>query len=105
MIFEEHPLVSRDIDEIAFFIYQTAGSRDAAIRRLQEVDALRRDVISNPLSGVRLDGRLTGCLVRHGGRDNRLTIIWRPEPEHNRTRILMVAFGGRDWMGQAPERI
>lgn len=105
MIFEEHPLVTRDIDEIAFFIYQTSGSRDAAIRRLREIDALRRDVIARPLSGVRLDGRLTGCLARHGGRDNSLTIVWLLEADNGRARILMVAFGGKDWMGQMPERI
>jgi len=103
--FEEHPLVTRDIDEIAFFIYQTSGSRDAAIRRLQEIDALRRDVIARPLSGVRLDGRLAGCLARHGGRDNSLTIVWHPKREENRARILMIAFGGKDWIGQAPERM
>ena len=105
MILEEHPLVTRDIDEIAFFVFETSGSRDAAIRRLREIDALRRDIIARPLSGVRLDGLLSGCLARHGGRDNHLTIVWHPDTGRNRARILMVALGGKDWMGRAPERL
>ena len=104
MIFEEHPLVARDIDRIAFFIFEASGSRNAAIRRLREIDALRRDIVDNPLSGVRLDGKLSGCLARHGGRDNRLTIVWRPEPEYNRARSLTVAFGGKDWMSHTVSR-
>jgi len=54
--FEEHPLVTRDIDEIAFFVFQASGSRDAAIRRLREIDALRRDIIERPHSGVNRAG-------------------------------------------------
>lgn len=105
MTFEEHPLVTRDIDEIAFFVFEASGSRDAAIRRLREIDALRRDIIERPHSGVRLDGPLTGCLARHGGRDNHLTIVWHPDKHHDHARILMVSLGGKDWMGLAHERL
>jgi len=105
VIFDEHPLFAQDIDDIAFFIYEVSGSRDAAVRRLTEIDRLRHAIMARPLSGVRLDGDLTGCLARHGGRDNKLTILWQPNEAQDRGQLILASFGGYDWMGMAMERI
>lgn len=105
MIFEEHPLFAQDIDDIAWFIFEISGSREAAVRRLTEIATMRAHIIERPLSGVRLDGALQGCLARHGGRDNKLTILWLPDQSLGRARLLMVSFGGHDWMGRAVERL
>lgn len=56
------------------------------------------DILANPLSGVRLSAPLDGWLVRHGGRDHRLTVVFRPDREANTVFVALVAFGGQDWM-------
>ena len=61
--------------------------------------------MDRPLFGVRLDGPLTGCLVRHSGHDRKITILWRPDEARGRARFLMVSFGGYDWMGNAMTRL
>ena len=76
----------------------TQGSFAAASRRLDEVDDHKADILANPLSGVRLSAPLDGWLVRHGGRDHRLTVVFRPDREANTVFVALVAFGGQDWM-------
>ena len=105
MTLDEHPLFARDADDIAWFVYEVSGSPEAGIRRLSEIADLRRDIVQRPMSaGVRLGRRLQGCLARHGGRDNKLTIICRPDERQGRARFLMVSFGGHDWMDRAVGR-
>ena len=65
----KHPLVERDLVGIVEHIIDvTQGDFDAAARRLDEIDALIRDIAANPTSGMRLSGPLDGWLVQHGGR-------------------------------------
>lgn len=100
-----HPLVERDLIGIADHIVDvTGGDYDAAYRRLDEIDDLLRAIAANPLSGNRLAAPLDGWLVRHGGRDHRLTVMFRPDPEAEILFIALVAFGGRDWMALAADR-
>ena len=82
----------------------TQGDFDAALRRLDEIDALLRDIAANPTSGVRLSGALDGWLARHSGRGNRLTIIFRPDIRRDVIQAALVAFGGQDWMTVGAER-
>ncbi|MCA0421879.1 MAG: type II toxin-antitoxin system RelE/ParE family toxin [Proteobacteria bacterium] len=82
----------------------TQGDFDAAARRLDEIDALIRDIAANPTSGMRLTGPLDGWLVRHGGRGHRLTIVFRADLEREVLQIALVAFGGQDWVSLGTER-
>lgn len=94
-----HPLVGRDLAGLVDHIIEvTQGDFAAASRRLDEIDDLLADILVNPYSGVRLSEPLDGWLVRHGGRDRRLTIVFRPDQETDTVLVALVAFGGRDWM-------
>lgn len=96
----KHPLVDLDLIGIVEHIVDvTEGDFDAALRRLDEIDELLRDIAANPSSGMRLSGSLSGWLVRHGGRGRRLTIVFRPDFEREVLQIALVAFGGQDWVG------
>lgn len=94
-----HPLVERDIIGIADHIVQsTMGDIGAARRRLDEIDLLLEDISKNPFSGTRLAGKLEGWLVRHGGKDHRLTVVFKSDAERRLLYVAMIAFGGRNWM-------
>jgi plasmid stabilization system protein ParE len=101
----KHPLVERDLVGIVEHIVEvTQGDFDAAARRLDEIDALIRDIAANPTSGMRLTGPLDGWLVRHGGRGHRLTIVFRADLARDVLQIALVAFGGQDWVSLGTER-
>ena len=105
MRFVRHPFFERDLIGIVDHIIEiTQGDTGAALRRLDEVDALLRSIADNPTSGTRLEGRLEGWLVRHGGSGHRLTIVLRPDVEVSQIYLALVAFGGRDWMRLASTR-
>ncbi len=105
MRFVRHPFFERDLIGIVDHIIEiTQGDTGAALRRLDEVDALLRSIAANPTSGVRLEGRLEGWLVRHGGSGHRLTVVFRPDIEVGQIYLALVAFGGRDWMRLASTR-
>lgn len=94
-----HPLVARDLSGLVDHIIEvTQGNFAAASRRLDEVDDLMADIVANPFSGMRLSAPLDGWLVRHGGRDQRLTVVFRPDREAKTLLVALVAFGGQDWM-------
>lgn len=101
----KHPLVDRDLIGIVEHIVEvTQGDFDAAVRRLDEIDALIRAIAANPTSGMRLTGPLGGWLVRHGGRGHRLTIVFRVDVQRDVLQIALVAFGGQDWVSLGTER-
>ena len=101
-----HPLVEQDIIAIAVHIVETTdGNVAAAERRLDKIDDLLKDIAGNPFSGVRLSGSLEGWLVRHGGRDYKITIVFRPDTGAQRLYIALVAFGGQDWLTRGPARL
>jgi hypothetical protein len=99
-----HPLVDADIDGIVDHILEISGDFDAAERRLDEIDALLAAIAERPLSGIRLDAPLQGWLVRHGGRDLAITIVFRPDVDRAVLWIALVAFGGRNWLDLADSR-
>jgi plasmid stabilization system protein ParE len=100
-----HPLVTRDIDGIVDYILAvTGGNVASAARRLDEIDALIASILDNPQSGARLSGELDGWIARHGGRDHRITVVFRPDRHADRLLVALVAFGGRNWLAVAPSR-
>lgn len=100
-----HPLVRRDVMGIFDHVLETTqGDLAAAERRLDEIDALLAAIAGNPASGVRLDGRLSGWLARHGGRGQMITVVFRSDPEARLIQIALVAFGGRNWLEAAAGR-
>ncbi len=94
-----HPWVGRDLVALVEHIVDvTQGDHAAAVRRLDEVEALLSDILANPLSGMRLAVPLDGWRVRHGGRGHRITIVFRADTERDALYVALVAFGGQDWM-------
>jgi plasmid stabilization system protein ParE len=100
-----HPLVRRDVMGIFDHVIKTTqGNLAAAERRLDEIDDLLRIIAETPASGVRLDGPLAGWLVRHGGRGQMITVVFRPDIEARLIHIALIAFGGRNWLDEATGR-
>ncbi len=100
-----HPLVNRDVIELVDHIVEaTGGDTAAALRRLDEIDDLILNILSNPLSGMRLSDPLQGWLVRHGGQGHHITIVFRAYPERDALYIALVAFGRQDWMTKTAMR-
>ena len=98
-----HPLVARDLQSMAEHIVTvTQGDIDAALRRLDQVDALLADIRANPGHGAPLTGALEGWRARYGGKGRMITIVYRVED--GALFVALVAFGGQDWMGQLPGR-
>ena len=101
---ERHPLVRLDLRELARHVADVSGDPGAAAGRLDQVDALLGDILANPKSGTFLSDALPGWRVRHGGPDRRITIVFRLTEAGDRLQIALVAFGGQNWMGTAPDR-
>lgn len=97
-----HPLVEQDIRALAEHILTVSGDPAAALRRIDEIDALTAAILDNPDLGARLGGPLSGWRVRHGGQGRALSIVYRPEGE--RLLIVLVAFGGQDWLTRSEAR-
>lgn len=97
-----HPLVARDVAELARHVLTVSGDKAAALRRLDEIDAPLASILDAPDIGSRLDGPLEGWRVRHGGRGRALSIIYRIEGD--RLLVAMVAFAGQDWTKGALDR-
>jgi len=96
-----HPLVGTDVFRMANHIAEQSGSEDAAERRIIEVEATIAAIANNPLSGTRLDGKLTGFLRRQSRRDQQITVVFRPDPARKIVYIHLVAFGGQNWENDA----
>lgn len=100
-----HPHVRRDVMGIFDHILEiTRGDLAAAERRLDEIDDLVDVIAGNPVSGIRLDGKLAGWLARHGGRGQMITVVFRADIEARLIYIAMIAFGGRNWLEDAADR-
>ena len=55
---ERHPLVRRDLRELARQVADVSGDPRAAERRLDQVDDLFTDILRSPNSGALLGGEL-----------------------------------------------
>ena len=101
---ERHPLVRRDLRELVRHVADVSGDPLAAERRLDQVEALLTDIMKNPRSGALLGGEVPGWRVRHGGTGRKITIVFRLTEAGDRLQVALVAFGGQNWMGAAPNR-
>lgn len=99
-----HPFVARDIIGLAEHVFAIYGDGAAARRRIAEVRDLIEAIAAEPGLGTVLDGPLQGWRVRHGGRDRRITVVFRHDAALDATYIALVAFGGRDWETHASAR-
>lgn len=97
-----HPLVAQDIAGLARHVLTVSGDPGAALRRLDEVDAMMASIVEAPDLGTRLDSPLDGWRVRHGGRGRALSIVYRVDGE--RLLVVLVAFAGQDWTASAVRR-
>ena len=100
-----HPLIEQDVTGIFEHVLSTTGGDlDAAEQRLDEIDELLAAIAANPVSGMRLGDPLSGWLVRHGGRRQKITIVFQPDLERSLLYIALVAFGGRNWLEASKDR-
>lgn len=101
---ERHPLVRHDLRELARHVAEVSGDPCAAERRLDQVEALLMDIMTNPNSGTMLSAALSGWRVRHGGPDRQITIVFRFTGTKELLQIALVAFGGQNWMATGSDR-
>ena len=95
------PLVSRDLAALVDHIVETMqGDFGAAGRRLDEIDNLLAEIVLNPLSGMRLPPPLDSWLVRHGGRGQRITLVFKASSDKDTLYVALVAFGPQDWIAE-----
>ena len=99
-----HPLLERDIVGIAEHVFAISGDGVAARRRISEARDLIEAIAAEPDLGTTLDGLLEGWRVRHGGRDRRVTAVFRHDAALDTLYVALVAFGGRDWETHAAGR-
>ncbi|NJM81147.1 MAG: type II toxin-antitoxin system RelE/ParE family toxin [Tabrizicola sp.] len=100
-----HPFVDRDLVALVDHIVEVSnGDFATAAWRLDEIDEMLAAIQDTPHSGVRLSGALNGWLVRHGGRGQRITIVFRSDPDRDCFFVALVAFGGQDWMTEGRVR-
>ena len=64
----------------------------------------RHPLVERDVAGIFEHVLATGWLVRHGGRGQRLTVVFRPDLERSLLFIALIAFGGRNWIEVAEER-
>ncbi|GGE23847.1 hypothetical protein SAMN05421774_107198 [Gemmobacter megaterium] len=83
-------------------VYTVSGDVDAALRRLDQVEALLADILAQPALGARLGGPLAGWQVRHGGVGRALTVVYRVDGDW--ILVVLVAFGGQDWLTRSSDR-
>ena len=96
-----HPLVSRDLAALVDHIVETMqGDFGAAGRRLDEIDNLLAEIVLNPHSGMRLPPPLDSWLVRHGGRGQRITLVFKASSDKDTLYVALVAFGPQDWIAE-----
>ena len=99
-----HPLLERDIIGMAEHVFAVSGDGAAARRRIFEARALIEAIVAEPGLGTTLDGPLDGWRVRHGGRNRRITVVFRHDTASDALYIALIAFGGRDWEAYAGGR-
>lgn len=87
---------------MAEHVFTVSGDAAAALRRLDQVEALVADILAQPALGARLDGLLAGWQVRHGGTGRALTVVYRDDGDW--ISIVLVAFGGQDWLTRSADR-
>ena len=96
-----HPLLERDLIDIATHVFLISQDAAAARRRIAEARELLAKIAENPALGAWVDTGVPGWRVRHGGRGRLLSVVYRHDPEADLLMLAMVAFAGQDWTTQA----
>ncbi|WP_299823098.1 type II toxin-antitoxin system RelE/ParE family toxin [uncultured Jannaschia sp.] len=89
---------------MAEHIFAVSGNGAAARRRILEARELIGVVVAEPGLGTTLDAPLDGWRVRHGGRNRRITVVFRHDAASDALYIALIAFGGRDWGAHVARR-
>lgn len=96
-----HPLVARDLDAIARWIVDFAGS-DAAVRVLAEIERTISDLADWPHTGSTRDEIAPGLRAIPAGR--RGVVAFTVDDEAGEVFIHAVTYGGADWAARIRSR-
>ncbi len=97
-----HPLVSRDLEAIARWITEYAGS-EAANRKLTEIDEAIVGLARTPHKGSIRDEIAPGLRAIPAGR--RAVIAFTVDDDAEEVLIQAVIYSGGDWAGRSQARI
>ena len=96
-----HPLVARDLDAIAQWINDYAGS-EAAARKLAEIEAAIATLKATPHKGSLRDEIAPGLRAIPAGR--KAVVAFVVDDDEREVLIYAVTYGGADWVGQSSAR-
>ena len=96
-----HPLVARDLDAIARWITDHAGS-EAAERRLAEIRGAITSLADFPRRGLLRDEMAPGLRAIPAGR--RAVVAFTVDDEAGEVFIHAVTYGGADWTARIRSR-
>ena len=96
-----HPLVARDLDAIAHWILDYAGS-DAAARKLAEIEAAIVTLKTTPHKGSLRDEIAPGLRAIPAGR--KAVIAFAVDDDAGEVLIYAVTYGGADWAMRSSAR-
>ena len=97
-----HTLVAQDLRAMVEHVYTVSGNADATLQRLDQVDALLAEILAQSALGARLDEALSDWQVPHGRAGRTLTVIYQVEVDW--VLVVLVAFGGQDWISRGAWR-
>jgi toxin ParE1/3/4 len=96
-----HPLVARDLDVIAHWIIDYAGT-EAAARKLSEIEAAIATLKTTPHKGSLRDEIAPGLRAIPAGR--KAVIAFVVDEDAGEVLIYAVTYGGADWIGRSSVR-
>lgn len=97
-----HPLVSRDLEAIARWIIEYAGS-EVADRKLAEIDEAIAGLMRTPHTGSIRDEIAPGLRAIPAGR--RAVVAFTVDDGAEEVLIHAVTYGGGDWAGRSRARV
>jgi plasmid stabilization system protein ParE len=96
-----HPRVKDDVEAIARLVAQYSGAA-AARRRLAEIEAAVRSLEDTPHRGSLRHDIAPGLRAIPAGR--RAVIVFNVDDDAREVRVIVVGYGGSDWIGRVAER-
>ena len=96
-----HPLVARDLDAIAQWINDYAGS-EAAARKLAEIEAAIATLKATPHKGSLRDEIAPGLRAIPAGR--KAVVAFVVDDDAGEVLIYAVTYGGADWIRRTSAR-
>ena len=96
-----HPLVSEDLDWIAEWISDYAGTSSAA-SKLDEIEATIRSLARTPHKGTMRDEIAPGLRAIPAGRKG--IVVFAVDDDLREVLIYAVSYGGADWVRRSRAR-